>query len=171
MACSWHVSRMHYGTVMPVNIRGRASWLLLALLVAVGGCSSDLSILDTSLASDTRDGRGPFEVVSSIDGNPDDVVLHYRADQGSWAETVMREREDGRWVGHISPFDYGRDQAWPVGTVVEFHVEASAADEVARDPSNAPEGGVHEFVIGTGSIRVLEIRPDEGPESGGTDVF
>ena len=148
--------------------------LLLPMLFALFAACSDpsVSIIDTSLNSDTRDGLGPFEIVTLVAGyeGVDKARVYYRADRGDWSSAELRQRVDGRFVGHIAPPSDG--PPWPLGTFVEYYVEVTPTQgDVLRDPPTSPQA--FSFAIGAhdDGLRLTDVVPRAGPASGGTTVF
>lgn len=165
----------------PMMLMMRLSGCLffLSLLLAVGCSDPPITASDTALVSDTRDGYGPYRVVTTVSGieGVERATLHFRPSHGdgSWSTTPMRPFGDNpaRLAGEITPFADEGIRPWPMGTRVEYYVELqSGSGHIARDPAAAPDAAFA-FLIGSpdDGIRVFEVLPAEGPSQGGTQVF
>ena len=117
----------------------RAVALVIALTL-VGCAAEDDGVLSTSRLSSTHDHVGPYRVVSTVTGRPDEVTLHFSVDRGrSFTEVSMADLGDAAWDARIP--------GAPVGTQVQYFV--TAGDD--RDPGDDRE------------VFAFDVLPEQGP--------
>jgi len=89
----------------------------------------------------SSDPAGPYEVTAVIrdDSPPLQATLYYRLDGGAFTSVPMSARVEESFVAQIP--------GQPIGTLIEFYVEAvDAASNTSVDPPGAP-AQLHEFRI------------------------
>ncbi len=107
---------------------------------ALGCASEDAGVLSTSRLTATHDRVGPYRVVASTKGRPDDVVLHFSIDRGrTFLTLAMDDLAGDVWAANIP--------GAPAGTQVQYFVSA----DDARDPHDEAQ------------VFAFDILPEQGP--------
>ena len=149
------------------SIRVTRGLALLLLTCGFASCTDDSAplVLETTLAADTDDAAGPYEISSIV---RDDTGV-----SGAWVFYSV----DGKQIFEAVPMAPAGVDAWrarlpgfPLGTRVDYYVAArDRSANVGTDPLLAPERA-HCFLVGRmpSHPKILLVSPGRGPSTGGT---